>query len=113
MNIILKDIKLYGYHGVQEWERLLGTEFLINLNLTLKPGIEINRLEDTVDYAEVYKILCDEFYKPEALLEVLIIRIKERLFQSFIQITQIQLTIFKTNPPIPGFTGMVGISYES
>ena len=86
MNIILKDIKLYGYHGVEEWERSIGTEFQIDMKLTLKKEISVNKLEDTVDYSQVYALLCQEFEIREQLLEVLIFRIKERLFEKFIQL---------------------------
>lgn len=113
MHIILKDIKLYGFHGVQDWERRLGTEFKIDMKLTLKDEITVNKLEDTVDYTQVFRILCEEFKISEQLLEVLIFRIKERLFDAFVQLKDIELVIMKTNPPIQGFTGMVGISYES
>lgn len=109
MQIILKDILLFGYHGVHELERIVGTHFRINVLIdcdNLKP---IKTLTDTVDYASVFNLVKHEFQETEALLEVLIERVIQSIFSSFSIVKSVDISIVKLNPPIAGFQGEVGV----
>ena len=108
MQIILKDILLFGFHGVHPLENKVGTNFKIDLTIDVR-DIVIKNLEDTIDYEKVYLILKDEFNITEHLLEVLAERIIEKIFVTFKGLLQIELTIMKLNPPISSFEGTVGV----
>lgn len=108
MQIILKDIIIFGYHGVHPLENKVGTNFKVNLWIDIEDK-KICQLEDTIDYAEVFELLKKEFYQTEKLLEVLAERIIDAVVLKFKHILHIEIEILKIDPPIPSFSGMVGI----
>ena len=62
MQIILKDIVLFGYHGVHPLEKKVGTPFRINIQINLDSSVSVQSLSDTLDYAQVFDILKKEFH---------------------------------------------------
>jgi dihydroneopterin aldolase len=112
MKIFLKDIILYGYHGIHELERKVGTEFCLNINMDIDLQEFNIALEDTIDYSVVFSLLKEEFSIPTPLLENLAIRISERIKSVYPLMNKIQINIVKRNAPIEGFQGDVGIEFE-
>lgn len=108
IQILLNNIKLHGYHGVHPLERISGTNFTINLVIDVNITEGNLLLEDTIDYAAVFELLKYEFSQTEDLLENLSNRIIHKIFTTFIQAEQIELTILKDDAPIGGFCGQVG-----
>ena len=55
--IIIKDIKIFAYHGVLKEEKVLGQNFIINLEMytSLKKAGKSDSIDDTVNYAEIYE----------------------------------------------------------
>lgn len=109
MNIILKDIKLYGYHGVHPLENSCGTAFILNIVVATEPIKPIKTLEDTIDYAAVYSLVKQIFSTTEQLLEVVAEKIFIAIAENFPIAAEIEISILKTNPPIEGFMGQVGV----
>jgi dihydroneopterin aldolase len=109
MNIILKDIKLFGYHGVHPLENTCGTEFIINIVVGINKIQPITTLSDTIDYAAVYNIMKEVFSIPEQLLEVVADKIFNAIAENFSAAADIEISILKSNPPIEGFMGQVGV----
>ncbi len=113
MDIILRDIILWGHHGVSALEQQTGTEFKVDITLSLRNDQKPEQLEDTVDYVRVYEILKREFDQPEQLLETLVHRVSDAIIQPFkTQIASLHISILKIDAPIPGFNGKVGVSLE-
>ncbi len=102
--IILKNIKIHARHGCLKEEAILGTDFLI----TVKMGLDLSvagrskRIEDTVNYAEVYELIRKEMQKPEKILEAVAYRIVEHIMSKFPLIREIEFQLAKQNPPLPG-----------
>lgn len=109
MQIILKDLILFGYHGVNPLEKKVGTPFSMNIIIDLVANQNIISVEDTLDYAKVYETVKREFNQVEDLLEVLLERIISAIQQLSNQITFIDITLEKLNAPIPCFKGKVGV----
>lgn len=109
MNIILKDIRLYGFHGVHPLENICGTEFIINIVIGMDNNHPIKTLSDTIDYAAVYELMKNVFSIPEQLLEVVAEKIFVAIAENFPIAKEIDIHIMKSNPPIEGFLGQVGI----
>lgn len=109
MQVILKDLILFGYHGVHPLEKKVGTPFSMNIIIDLAVNQNIITVEDTLDYAKVYETVKREFNQVEDLLEVLLERIISAIQQLSNQITIIDITLEKLNAPIPGFKGKVGV----
>ena len=114
MEIILKDIKIFGYHGVTELERISGTDFCINISIDIQSNENkpITQLSDTIDYSDVFLLLKVEFAKPEQLLEVLANRIVSAILTKFKIAKTVELSIMKVNAPIAGLDGQVGIKIK-
>ncbi|MEN9952405.1 MAG: dihydroneopterin aldolase [Bacteroidota bacterium] len=109
MQILLKDVVLFGLHGVHPLEKKVGTLFKINIQIDLDPGISVQSLSDTLDYAQVFALLKKEFQVTEDLLEVLIERIISSIALLSSNIKIIDISIIKLNAPINGFQGEVGV----
>lgn len=112
MKIILKDIELYGYHGVHELEKKVGVSFLVNMCMNIDIDQPDISLDETIDYAIVLSILKVEFNQPSSLLESLAIRIAASVKLTFPQLLGISINIMKIGAPIENFLGCVGIEYE-
>ena len=109
MQILLKDVVLFGLHGVHPLEKKVGTTFRINIQIDLDPVTSVQSLSDTLDYAEVFATLKKEFQITEDLLEVLIERIIASIALLSSNIKTIDISIIKLNAPITGFQGEVGV----
>ena len=109
MNIILKDIRLFGYHGVHPLENTCGTEFIVNIVIGIDRKQSIKTLTDTIDYAEVFSLMKQVFSKTEQLLEVVAEKIFIAIAENFSAAAEIEISIVKSNPPIEGFIGQVGV----
>ena len=112
MKVFLKNILLYGYHGIHDLERKVGTEFSINLNMDIDIQTINITLDETIDYSVVFSLLKEEFLIATPLLENLVIRISERIKLVYPLMNKIQVNIIKHNAPIEGFQGEVGIEFE-
>ncbi len=105
MKITLKDMVFYGYHGVQDEERVLGQRFVVTANLKTVDEKDrfIHKLEDTVDYTEVYseikKIMEeDKHYLLENCANVIL----DMLLEKFTLVEEATIIIRKPSVPIRG-----------
>ncbi|MDR0507933.1 MAG: dihydroneopterin aldolase [Dysgonamonadaceae bacterium] len=102
--IELKGMIFYAYHGVMEQERKVGNTFTVDLKLhaDLSEAIQTDRLENTINYAEVYNIVKEELAIPSQLLEHLAGRVVKHLKQKFPVIISAEIRLAKLNPPVLG-----------
>ena len=112
-------IQLHNLHfhapvGVYEEEKQLGTSLLIDLTLFIKEGesSQHSGAEDFVDYEKVYKLISKTMSAPCDLLETLARDIIANLFESYRQISQIDISITKKHPPIHAFKGSVSVTFS-
>ena len=101
---MLEGMAFYGYHGAREEERRLGQRFLVDVELTadLAPAGSSDRLEDTLDYGEAYKVVRAVLEGPSKnLLEALAQEVAERLLDA-LPAQAIRVRIKKPSVPIKG-----------
>jgi len=57
--VFLEGMEFFGYHGMYPEERVLGNRFLVNLELhtDFEDAMLTDRLEGTVDYAQLYQLV--------------------------------------------------------
>jgi dihydroneopterin aldolase len=110
--ILLENVKIYAYHGVLSEEKIIGTYYLLNVEIhaDLRKASESDDLKDTINYAEINGIIHEEMKIPSQLLEHVIGRIFKKLENVFPQISFIKIRLTKTNPPMKG--EMLGVSVE-
>ncbi|WP_312345631.1 dihydroneopterin aldolase [Chryseobacterium binzhouense] len=110
--IYLEDVKIYAYHGVLPEENIIGTYYILNLEIhtDLWIAAESDDLNDTISYAEINEIIHDEMKINSKLLEHVAGRIITKIREKFDQVSYIKLKITKTSPPMKG--EMKGASIE-
>jgi dihydroneopterin aldolase len=109
MQIIVRDLLLFGYHGIHPLEKKVGTTFCMNITIDLAVSHPIISIEDTLDYAKVHEVVKREFNQVEDLLEILLERIATAIHELSGHISTIDMTLEKQNAPIIGFNGKVGV----
>ena len=97
-------MKFHAYHGVLPQERVIGTDFMVNLQIEadLNKATVSDNVADTINYAKVYDIVKEEITVPSDLIEHVAGRIYTRLKEHFIQITDLEVRVAKLNPPMEG-----------
>lgn len=111
MYIHLKGLKLYAYHGVLPQENQVGAEYTIDLRLKtdFTQAAKTDRLEGTVNYAEVFNAVKKEMEIPSQLLEHVAWRIARRLLDDFPTISKVDIALYKQNPPMGADCSQVGV----
>lgn len=112
--IVLSDIKIYAYHGVLPEENLIGSYYLVSLEVDVdfKSATETDKLEDTVSYAELNEIIHEEMDTPSQLIEHVGGRIYHRIRKQFPTVSTLKVSITKLNPPMKGECGGATIIIE-
>lgn len=111
MYIHLKGVRLYAYHGVDPQETKVGAYFLIDLKLKtdFSQAAQTDDLSGTVSYADIYQSLKEEMQIPSKLLEHVCQRIAQRIFNDFPTIEELDIKLFKENPPMGAQAERVGV----
>ena len=110
--IRLRDLKFFASHGVHPEEKVLGTTFLVDMDITHPaPDKPVTDIDDTVDYVKAYEIVKQVMAEPKALLETCCMLIAKEVAEKFPAAKAVSLTITKLSPPINNFIGKVAVSY--
>lgn len=112
MTVHLKQVELFGRHGLYEGEESTGGWFIIDLSVIYKPEFPITMLEQTINYADLFELVQQEMKQKKALLETVAESICNAIKQQYPAVLLIQISIFKKKPPIPNFKGSTGITLE-
>src|SRR3989304_7020347 len=102
-SIIIKNLNLFGYHGVKESEKKDGQNFRFNIEILLNKDnfLSEDDLENTLNYSEVIKLLKDiNSNQRFNLLETLSQAIAGRIMDMSPIIEKVTVKIEKTSPPI-------------
>ena len=100
----LINMSFYGYHGVSDAEKLLGTRFEVDVEVeydTSKPA-KSGKLSEAVDYEKIYTLVKNfitthKFHLMESLTEGL----AEHLWSNF-NFDGLRVKVRKVSPPFPG-----------
>ena len=100
--ILLENLRFHSYHGVLPQERKTGNDYVVNLRFRydVTDALTSDDVNDTLNYAEVFKVVSQEMDVPSALIERVAGRMGSRLFRTFPAIESIDLKIIKVNPPM-------------
>jgi 7,8-dihydroneopterin aldolase/epimerase/oxygenase len=109
--IKVENIKVFAYHGCLDEETKIGSEYRIDLVIKadLNSSSKSDRLNDTVDYVLLNKIVKEEMNIPSKLLETVAQRILNRVFTESNLVRKATISVSKINPPIGGNVEMVTI----
>ncbi len=110
--LFLRGIQVYGYHGVLPAEKQLGQRFLVDVILfgDFSKAVRSDFRDDAVDYSQVHTLVCEAMEEGSFdLIEKAAGRLCAVLLDS-LNIDSVEVTVEKTNPPIPGFTGQAAVT---
>ena len=102
--ISLEGIEFFAYHGFLDEEQKIGNKYSVDISVKVdfSAAAESDKLRETVNYEDLYHIIREEINKPSRLLEHIGKRIIRHAFNQFAEITDIEVSISKFNPPIGG-----------
>lgn len=101
--IVIKDLEIYGHHGVLKEENVLGQKFLVSMTLGLSlrsPGFS-DDIHDSIDYAKVAHLVKEEMESTTyRLIEALSEHLCESVLMSFPEVESITMELKKPWAPI-------------
>jgi dihydroneopterin aldolase len=84
ITVEVRDLRVFGHHGVHEEERGRGQDFLFDVELDVGERGTSDRLEDAVDYVEVARVVQEiSDARPYNLLEALATAVADELERRF------------------------------
>ena len=109
--IAINDMRFYAHHGCFEQERVIGTNFRVDLvfETDTRRAEETDNIADTVSYLDVYQVVKREMAQPSNLLEHVARRIGEGVRQEFPAVTTVRVKVSKLNPPLGGQMDSVSV----
>ena len=112
--ILLKNIQIYAYHGCMIEEEKIGSDYIVNLtvNADLSLSSVTDKLEDTVDYVSLLAIVKKQMSIRSKLLENVVDRIINQVFNDLPKVSQVTVSVSKRNPPIGGSVEEVCVEKE-
>lgn len=102
--IALEGMRFHAYHGVYEAERKIGTEYIVDVRITVNVGKAVvsDNIANTVNYESVYRICRMEMDQPRNLIESVLGHIVEGIKHQFTEMESMTVCIRKRNPPLGG-----------
>ena len=100
---IVKNLKIFAYHGVHDFEKKDGQDFFVDavLNLPEMPGFETDEINKVISYSEVVrvikKVMTEKSYN---LIEKAAVEIISEIFSSFSEVESVDITVKKPHAPI-------------
>lgn len=100
--IFLRNLRFHASHGVMPQERVTGNDYEVSLRIgyDLSRAMHTDDVVDTLNYADVYRLVEQEMSVPANLLERVACRMAERLFSTYPAVTSLDLRLIKLNPPM-------------
>ena len=101
--IIIKDLKLFSYHGVNEEEKINGQNFVLDITLwaDLSKPCKSDDVYDTVSYSHVIKKVREVFTAQKYdLLEKAAQVVSDAIFDTFGAVKECEILLKKPEAPI-------------
>ncbi len=101
--IIIKDLKLFAYHGVNEEEKIKGQNFVFDITVWLDLSVpcDTDNVNDTVSYSKIIKTVSEVFTAEKYdLLEKAAAVVMKALFNEFSAIEECEILLKKPEAPI-------------
>ena len=102
--IVLEGMQFYGFHGVNPEEQALGQSYLVDLavELDLSQAGESDRLDDTVSYTHLYRVVQSVMEgESRNLLETAAQAIADQVLSQF-PVDAVSVSVKKPRPPVRG-----------
>ena len=113
--IAVEGMDFYAYHGCFKEETLIGTNFKVDIYLTLDTSLAESQddMAGTVNYVEVYERVKQQVMIPSKLIEHVAARIRDAVLADFPQVSRVKVKVAKLNPPIGEKIREVNVTLEA
>jgi len=110
----IKNIKLFGNHGMYKEEIEVGQNFYISLNFSsFYSDIDQDKIHNNIDYVDVINVVNDVFNsKRYNLLETLAYDIHRELIRDF-NFNYLQVSIKKKKPMVENSVKYISVTYSN
>ena len=113
MHIYLNDLIFNGFHGVYPAEKKIGNTFKVDLRIQLTPTTKtIDRLEQTIDYVQVYALIQKIMAVPTPLLETIVTNIADQILAAHPMAESVYVKITKQQLSVSYFEGTTAVDIE-
>ena len=113
--IIIKNLKLFCYHGVNPEEKVDGQNFVFDIEASVDLSIpcETDNVDDTVSYAKMIKTVRRVAQsQKDDLIERVAQRIIDALFEEYEKIQAIKIIVMKPEAPSKADFDYVAVQIE-
>lgn len=112
--VAVNGIKLYAFHGCLPEEAAIGGHYIVDVEITtdFTTGMQEDRLEKTVDYVDVNRIVAREMATRSKLIEHVGYRILQGIKAEIKDVNSVKIKVTKLTPPINGDVDNVAIVIE-
>lgn len=99
--VLLKGMRLFGFHGVYPSEKELGQIFEVDAELyfSFRDAVASDDIKDTVDYSRVCQVIAEVFGIPCNLLETVAAKLAEEILRQF-PVEKVVIRVRKAHPPV-------------
>ena len=113
--IAVEGMDFYAYHGCFKEETLIGTNFKVDIYLTVDTALAEAKddMAGTVNYVEVYERVKRQVMIPSKLIEHVAARIRDAVLADFPQVCRVKVKVAKLNPPIGEKIREVNVTLEA
>ena len=111
--IFVRSLRIEAHHGVMPQERTIGNTFELDIELHYPPSpeaLEHDRLDGTINYADIVDIAKSQMAIPSQLLEHAAERIRRALIQRWPDITGGTVRLTKLTPPVAAQMAGAGVA---
>jgi dihydroneopterin aldolase len=111
VTIELQQLRFHAFHGLYAGEEKTGSPYEVNVRVIYEEGSRsLDNLENTVNYVEVFNIVKQRMLQPAPLLETVAEHIIRDIKERFSFVREVEVSLFKLEPPVPQFQGRLGIT---
>lgn len=111
--ISLKDMKFYAYHGYYDFERRIGNNFQVDVDIDIAMTDDPNdQIDNTYNYEQAHNIISKYMQKKYQLLEGLAYDMAKAIKKSDPIVQKVKITLIKSNPPLKGKVGRAQVTIE-
>ena len=113
MHIYLNDLIVNGFHGVYPAEKKIGNTFKVDVRIQLNSVTKtIDKLEQTIDYVQVYALIQKIMAVPTPLLETIVTNIADQILVAHPMAEAVYVKITKQQLSVPYFEGTTAVDIE-
>ncbi|MFN7313905.1 MAG: dihydroneopterin aldolase [Bacteroidota bacterium] len=106
----LENVKFYAYHGLYDFEREKGGEFIVNIHVESPEKPAYTTLADVVNYEQLFAIAAKHMNTPTPFIEEVARLILDEITFAFPEILTAEVQLIKCAPPIPNMQGSAKVT---